>query len=132
MSADRATCRAALVTLLDTVTALAMTYNGAPFTTGGLSPVAICSSDGSETGPGETMATTSVAHRILIDLLWLRSATTEDDVDALSATVIALLKANRGATAAWSSLELDGRSQLDYVLIDGKDYRIERIPVIIW
>lgn len=132
MSADRAACRAALVTLLGGVTALAEVYDGAPFTTGGLSPVAMVTSDGTATGPGETFIGTVVEHRILIDLLWLRRSSTEADVDALSATVFALLKANRGATANWSSMEIDGRSQLDYVLIDGKDYRLERIPVLVW
>jgi hypothetical protein len=132
MSADRAASRAALKVLLETITTFEIVYNGAPFNTGGLSPVAMVTSDGTETGPGETFTTTATAHRILIDLLWLRVATTEADIDALSAVVFALLKANRYANATWTSMEIDGRSQLDYVLIDGKDYRLERIPVVVW
>src|SRR5690349_3760869 len=132
MSADRAACRAALVTLLGGVTALAAVYNGAPFTANGLSPISMVTSDGTDDAPGASMLATNDEHYILVDILFLRNSTTEADIDALSATVRALLRANRGANATWSSLELNGRSQLDYVMIDGKDYRLERIPVVVW
>lgn len=132
MSADRAACRAALVTLLDTITTFAEVYDGAPFTTGGVSPFATVTSDGTGDGPDKNLVSTNDEHYLLIDIFWLRKSTTEADLDALSKSVRDLVRANRGANATWSSLELNGRSQLDYAIIDGKDYRFERIPVVIW
>jgi len=111
MSADRAACRAELVTLLETVTALAAVHDGAPFSTSGLSPVAIVTSDGTgDFSEGATMLATPDEHYLLVDLLFLRDATAEAAIDALSATVRALIRANRAANGTWSSLELNGRS----------------------
>lgn len=132
MSADRKACRAALVTLLAGASDLEATYNGAPFTTGGLSPFATVTDDGTEDGPDKNMVSTNDAHYFLIDLYWLRAPGVEDKLADLSTVVRGIIRANRGANASWSSLELNGKSQMDYLIIDGKDYRLERIPVVVW
>lgn len=132
MSANRKVCRAELVTLISTVSTLEATFNGAPMTTGGLSPFATVTDDGTEDGPDKNLVSTNDAHYFLIDLYWLRAPGTEDELADLSTDVRNLLRANRGANSAWGSLELNGKSQLDYVIIDGKDYRLERIPVVVW
>lgn len=132
MSADRKTCRAAIATLLADATDLEAIYNGAPFTTGGVSPFATVTDDGTEDGPDKNMVSTNDAHHFFVDLYWLRAPGVEDKLADLSTTVRGIIRANRGANGTWDSLELDGKSQMDYIIIDGKDYRLERIPVVVW
>lgn len=132
MSVDRGACRAKIMTLLQAITTLQQVYDGAPLTTGGLSPVCMVVSDGTDSGPAETMAATQTEHYIFVDVLWLRKGADEASVDTLSAQVFAVLKANRYGNDTWNSMEINGRSIMDYVLLDGKSYRLERIPVVCW
>lgn len=115
------------------------TLNGAVFDfevldSGGLSPYATVHSDGTATGPGETLDADHRMHGLFITLYWRRTEEAEDGLDDLSEDVMDLIEANDELPGVWGSLQRDSAfSQMDYTTPeDGVIYRFERIRVIVW
>lgn len=130
---SRKAAREALATLLAGIATLQAVHDTLQTDFGGKSPVAMLSSDGTRPADITTLAGYEREHAILIGLWWHRHPTVEDDIDDLSEDVFDLIEANTGPTAAWGSLTIDENfSQQDWPLVDGVQYRLEVIRVLIW
>lgn len=130
---SRKAARAALKTLLETITTFEGVYDQLQADFGGLSPICMLASDGSRPAETTTLAGYEREHAILIGLWWARHATVEDDIDDLSAAVWDVLEANTGPTNDWGGLTIDEQfSQQDWPIVDGVMYRLEVIRVLIW
>ncbi len=129
---SRRTAREGLVSLLNTVGTFVAVYDREVFDFQRLSPVAMVHSDG--TAPGfDSLSSFHRQQALIISIWWKRTEATEDNIDDLSEDVIDLLEANAGLTASWEGLQIDETfSFLDYPILDGVQYRRERIRVIIW
>lgn len=103
---------------------------------GGLSPVVVVSSAGSER---EQRAVTSRQENtfyftIYTFTLYSEKGTNwkeddcEDRVDLLEKTIAEIIATNR-SNSNWAFLTLDGRSVVDSVMIAGEEYRRESMPV---
>lgn len=130
---SRKQSRQQLATLLTAgVTDLVAVYDHEVRDFGGRSPVATIHSNGTRTTFPDY---TREYHRFLITLLWKRSDDdlTEDYVDDLAADVRQTLIDNAEAAGYWQDLqfddEADGFSEMGYWIIDGVQYRWERIRV---
>lgn len=131
---DRKAARKKVAELLDTIATLQAVYDHETIDFERVSPIAMVHSDGTRPGPGSSFSSDDREHALIISLWWLRTETTEDSIDDLSAEVYTLIETNKGANATWSALTLDNDfSALDYPpLEDGKQYRRERIRVFVW
>lgn len=129
---SRKTAREALATLLGSISTFVATYDREVLDFQRQSPVGMVHSDG--TAPG--FDSLSAFHRqqaLWVSIWWKRDESTEDYIDDLSEDVYDLLEANAGQTLSWDGLQIDETfSQLDYPILDGVQYRRERIRVVIW
>jgi hypothetical protein len=125
--------RTALATLLGSVTTLQAVYPALKADFGGLSPICMLSTDGTRPAETTVLAGYEREHAILVGLWWARHATVEDDMDDLSEDVWDVLTGNTGPTADWGGLTIDEQfSQRDWPIVDGVQYRLEVIRVLIW
>lgn len=124
---SRTAARQQIATLLAEIETFVAVYDHATKDFGRRSPVAMAQSDG-------TRITTNFRqewHRFAIDLFWQRADddVTEDYSDDLALAVRQKLAQN-DANNVWRDLQFEDEfSQQDYVLIDGVQYRWERIRV---
>ena len=139
---NRETKRDALVTLLTA----GMVGSGKPAQAvygylvgdfGGLSPVVVVASSGSER---EQRAVTSRQKNtfyftVYSFVLYAENGTDwgeddcEDRIDLLEKTIAEIISDNR-STTNWAFLEIDGRSEVDSVLIAGSEYRREAMSLV--
>ena len=139
---NRETKRDALVTLLTA----GMVGSGKPaqavygYLVGdfaGLSPVVVVASSGSER---EQRAVTSRQKNtfyftVYSFVLYAENGTDwgedncEDRIDLLEKTIAEIISDNR-STTNWAFLEIDGRSEVDSVLIAGNEYRREAMSLV--
>lgn len=141
MSTNRETARDALVTLLNT----ALVGSGLPASVvygyqvgdfGGLSPVVVVSSAGSERNDLTSLGG-MVTFRYTIDVFvtytdggsW-QEDDAEDRLDLIEKAIWDTCQANQVATN-WQSLDYDGKTQCDSMIIGGQEYRVERIPIAV-
>lgn len=137
---SRKVARAQLKTVLKTGVETAFTavdltlaaYESEPKTLGGFSPVLSVHSDGSMTTFPDYARE---LHRFWVITYWERDDpdTTEDNIDDLSVAVRQTLLDNAEATGYWQDLIFDDDfSEVAYVLIDGIQYRTERLRVTVF
>lgn len=130
---SRKDAREVIAALMSTITTFQAVYEYLKPDFGGLSPVCMLQSDGTRPADTTTLAGYEREHAILIGIWWARHATVEDDIDNLSEDVWDVLEANTGPTADWGGLTIDENfSQLDYPIVDGVQYRLEVVRVLIW
>lgn len=126
---SRSDARQKLAELLDTIVELVAVYDHEPKDFGRRSPVATVHSDGSRR---EFADYAREWHRLLITLWWRRDdgAATESYLDNLGAAVCQTLLDNSDLPGYWQDLVFDqDYSEMGYFLIDGVQYRYERLRV---
>lgn len=130
---SRSAARKRLAELLDEVTTLVTVASYQSKTVNG-SPMATVHSDGTNTQyPGYARE----RHRYIVSLLWDRetAATAEDGTDDLSQAVRQKLLDHATEPGYWDDLtfaEGEGEySEMDYPMIDGRQYRRERFRVAV-
>ena len=143
--ASRATARAALGAALGTIlTDAQAVYTSQPAAFGGLSPVVVVASAGSdrEGAPRRTFAG-PVAPQFYLDVYvfvatTVRNGSGEDvlnndadaQLDALEQQVAQLVASY--ASSAWSAISYAGRTTTEFVtVIDGTEYKRETIPIVL-
>lgn len=141
MSSNRRTIRAALATLLSSgVTSAQVVYAYQPGDFGGQSPAVCVGSAGSE-----RLAMTYQGDRARmyfdIDVFVLTGEaapsaygqdSSEDALDNVEAEIAAVVASNANQeTANWRALDYAGRSETDFVIVDGREYKREKIPIAI-
>ena len=107
-------------------------FKSEPKDFGGQSPVLTLNSDGTMT---EFADYARERHRFWLTTYWKRddADTTEDAIDDLSQIVRQTLIDNSEAQGYWEDLEFDGEfSNMAYVLVDGVQYRSERMSVTVF
>lgn len=130
---SRKAARQALAELLGTIPTFQAVYAELQADFGGLSPICMLASDGSRPAETTVLAGYEREHAILIGIWWARHDTVEDDMDDLSQDVWDVLEANTGPTNDWGGLTIDEQfSQTDWPIVDGVQYRLEVIRVLIW
>jgi hypothetical protein len=102
---------------------------------GGVSPVVVVASGGSERGQaGQQTFGGPVAPKFMLDvyLFVLATTTNADDVlDTLEAGVAEFVSVYRSAIT-WSAIGYAGRTETQFVeMVDGSEYKRERIPLIV-
>lgn len=135
MTPDRNTCRLKIAEILGTVPTLVAVYDHQALDFGRQSPVGMIFSDGSRPGPARTGRNHHYEHAFIVELWWARDGFTEGKMDALTAEVIATYEPyfRQQLPGVWSNLRLDESfSQLDYPILDGIQYRRERLRLIAW
>ena len=129
----RAAIRAELKTLLETLTDFVQVSDHESFDFQRMSPVAMILNDGTRPGPAISFSSRNHTHAMIIQIWWKREDTTETLFDALTESVFALMEANSNANAAWNSLELDNNfSTIAYPVVEGIQYAVEQIRVLVW
>lgn len=129
----RAAIRAKLKTLLETLTDFVQVSDHESFDFQRMSPVAMILNDGTRPGPAISFSSRNHTHAMIIQIWWKREDTTETLFDALTESVFALMEANSDANATWNSLELDNNfSTIAYPVVDGVQYAVEQIRVLVW
>ena len=128
---SRKTSRAQMATLLGEISTFVAVYDHRTNNIDGKSPVGMVHSDGSmQTFPDYLREW----HRFIISLLWKRADddATEDYIDDLAKDVRQKLYDNVDEAGYWHDIEFDEEySEMDYVLIDGEQYRREMIRVAV-
>lgn len=128
---SRKTSRAQMATLLGEISTFVAVYDHQTKNIDGKSPVGMVHSDGSmQTFPDYLREW----HRFIVSLLWKRSDddATEDYIDDLAKDVRQKLYDNVDEAGYWHDIEFDEEfSEMDYVLIDGEQYRRELIRVAV-
>jgi hypothetical protein len=123
-----------MATKLATISTFVAVYDHLTTDFGGVTPIAMVESAG--TGwANESLAGFERSHKLNIYIWWEWTDANEDRVDDLSEDVFDLFDANLEVAGAWSSLLVDDLgSSLAYSEPDenGKVYRIELIPVVVW
>lgn len=110
-------------------------YTDQPTDFGGMSPVVVVASSGSERG-GATQRTFGgpIAPKFAIDVyvFVLAKTTNADDVlDTLEAAVAGFVSIAPQAVT-WTAIGYDGRTETQFVeMIDGSEYKRERIPLVL-
>lgn len=135
MMPDRKTCRAKITQILGTVPTLVAVYGHQSFDFERESPVGMVFNDGTRPGQARTARDHHYEHAFIVELWWSRDANTETRLDDLVAEVIATFEPyfRRQLLGVWSNLRLDESfSQLDYPILDGIQYRRERLRLIAW
>ena len=132
---SRKEIRQAVATLLSSnVSDLVATYDHQTKDTAGQSPIAMVHSDGTGYSPLRTHNDLSRQHALIIGLLWKRieEDATEDYLDDLGDDVRDVLD-NNYRNATWKALRVDQEfSQMDYVTVEGQQYRREQIRIVVW
>lgn len=131
---SRKLARETMATKLATISTFVAVYDRLTTDFGGVTPIAMVESAG--TGwVNESLAGPDRFQKLNIYIWWEWTDANEDRVDDLSKDVFDLLDANLQAPGVWDSLLVDDLgSNLAYSEPDenGKVYRIELIPVIVW
>jgi hypothetical protein len=107
-------------------------YESEPKDFGGQSPALTVNSDGSMT---DFTDYAREWHRFWVALYWKRddADTVEDAIDDLSVAVRQTLIDNCEVAGYWQDLEFDAEfSEMAYVLVDGVQYRSERLRVTVF
>lgn len=128
---SRKTARAQIAVLLDEITGLNV-YDHEPKDFGRLSPVAMVYSEGTRT---EFPDYAREFHRFWITLYWRRDDpdTTEDYLDDLAQDVRQKLLDNAEEPGYWQDILFDEDfSETQYLLLDGVQYRSERMRVTVF
>lgn len=100
------------------------------------SPVVIVASAGSEREQGAVTSRQKNYFYFLIYTFTLYSQESsnwgeddaEDRLDLLEKTIAEIIVDNR-SNSTWSFIELDGKSEVDSVMVAGEEYRRETIPI---
>lgn len=137
MSSNRKAIREELASILGgQVSAAQVVYNHQPGDFGGQSPAICIGSAGSER-PRMTMRGNQATFYLDLDVFVLTAEAASssytqadsedalDDVEAQIAQVVATFQ----ETNIWNTLDYSGRSETDFVIVDGKEYKRERIPL---
>lgn len=137
MSASRKTVRQALAAVLtNEVDAAQVVYAYQPGDFGGQSPAVCVGSAGSER-PRMTLRGARATFYLDLDIFVLTAEAASstytqadsenalDDVEQQIAAVVASFQ----ETGSWNTLDYAGRSQTDFVIVDGREYKRERIPL---
>lgn len=128
---SRKAVRQQIATLLGQITDLVAVYDHQTKDFGRRSPVAMVWSDGTAT---LTEGYSQDWHRFWVAILWGRddADATEDYIDDLSQAVRQKLFDNPQVAGVWDDLALGSDfSQLEYVILDGKQYRLEQFQVLV-
>lgn len=107
-------------------------YESEPKDFGGKSPVLTLHGGGTLT---EFADYARERHRFWLTTYWKRDDpdTTEDAIDDLSQVVRQTLIDNSDEPGYWEDLEFDAQfSEMTYVLVDGVQYRSERMSVVVF
>ena len=132
---SRKLARETLAGLLDDISTFVAVYDYLPPSFDGVTPVAMVESFGT-VWVNEDLTGPQRAQKVNIHIWWEWDAANEDRIDDLSAEVFDKLEANMSVSGVWGSLRIDDfGSTLTFSEpeeTDGKVYRIETIPVIVW
>ena len=126
----RKTIRQQITTLLDEVTTFVAVYDHEKSDFKHESPVGMVHSDG--TRADESVNFNREYHRFIITLMWQRQDDdlTEDYIDDLALEVRQKLVDNAQLDGYWEDLIVNRDfSEMDYVFVDGRLYRRERMSV---
>lgn len=135
---SRKAIRSQFATLLTGVVPSAqIIYDHQPGDFGGQSPALCVGSSGSER-PRMTFQGSRLTCYLDIDVFVITAealasstytqADAENVLDDVEAQIAAALDGVR-TSAQWEAIDYAGRSQTDFVLLDGKEYKRERIPI---
>lgn len=131
---SRKLARETLAGLLDDISTFVAVYDHLATSFDGVTPVAMVESFGT-VWVNSNFGSHERAQRMLIHIWWAWTDANEDRVDDLSAEVFDKLEANQQVSSVWDSLMIDDfGSTLTFSEPDedGRIYRIETIPVIVW
>ena len=132
---SRKTSRAQIAVLLNQITTFVAVYDHEMKNFDGRSPVAMVNSDGSRQ---QFPFYTQQWHRFRISLFWKRADddATDDYLDDLATAVLQKLYDNAEESGYWADIDFapggEGEySEMDYVLVDGEQYRREVIRIAV-
>ena len=138
---DRKTIREAFATLLTSaLTAAQVVYDHQPGDFGGQSPAVTVGSGGSSRPPMTFQGNQTTVY-LDVDVFVLTSesaggsytqADAEDALDQVETQLAGVIAADANQeNGTWNTLDYADRSQTEFVIVDGKEYKRERIPIAI-